>query len=46
MKRLFKRISEVLRGCFYFWKWPRRIHCHGSILCCQYVDKSNDNQKG
>jgi len=24
-------------------KWGRRIVCHGSIICCQYVDSPQCN---
>lgn len=25
------------------WRWPARLRCHGSIVCCQYVDRPNCN---
>lgn len=28
----------------YFWKWPDRIVCHGSLTPCQYTDRPNDNK--
>jgi hypothetical protein len=38
-------MGELLRSWLYFWKWPARRRCHGSIRCCQYLDKATDNQK-
>jgi hypothetical protein len=44
MKRL-ARISETLRGIFLVWRWRKRIECHGSIWCCQNIDRPNDNHQ-
>lgn len=40
------KIGEWLRSVLFFWKWERRRACHGSIRCCQYIDRPNDNQPG
>jgi hypothetical protein len=40
-----RRISELLRSYLMFWRWPARLRCHRNILCCQYIDRPNDNQK-
>ena len=25
------------------WRWPARLRCHHSVVCCQYVDRPNCN---
>lgn len=36
-------VWRVIRKYLCFWKWRRRMNCHGTIDVCQYLDRPNDN---
>jgi hypothetical protein len=36
-------MSEFLRSYLMPWRWLRRLRCHQSVVCCQYIDRPNDN---
>jgi hypothetical protein len=43
LRRYAAALSEWARTWFMPWRWPARLKCHGSVACCQHIDRPNDN---